>query len=259
MYSDGAFPFCHNQYYVPRFPLLLFPREDNDDMVMKAYAKMVLWIVDCAIVVLVLSFCSTPNSTSFVKAQTQELERAAQTEALIDKLALRRPPGTSSREAERTRNDEMVEAWLELRDIGPQAFSKVIEHLEDKRPSFTEDSGSTMETWTVGRACFDVLWCTLEPYNWGTYSSSVPPEKYWWRPNYCTTFLKNHKKARAWLAAHKGKSLVDLQIEVLEWVTSNRSKRKVEISIEDRQQLLAELDTLRRTRKPLKPAVPWSR
>lgn len=157
------------------------------------------------------------------------------------------------------RNEEVIKTWIELRDLGLQAFPKAIEHLGDKRTSFTQDSGSTNETWTIGRACRDVLWCNLEPYNWAEYSSSVPPERIWWRPAYCREFLDTSEKAKAWLAAHRKKSLVDLQIEVLEWITTHRSKRKVDISTEDRKKLLDQLDKLKRTHKPLEPAVPWSK
>jgi hypothetical protein len=52
--------------------------------------------------------------------------------------------------------------------------------------------------------------------------------------------------------------MIDLQIEVLEWVTSNRSERKVEIDIKDRQHLIDKLESLKRTREPLKPSVPWA-
>ncbi len=191
------------------------------------------------IIVCVIGFC-------FLKPAVERSirERAdARAEALIDKLA--RPVSQGS--------------WVDLRDMGLQAFPKAIEHLHDKRTSFTADSGSTDETWTVGRACFDVLWCNLEPYNCIIYSSCIPPKECWWRPHYCREFLTDPEKAEAWLAAHEGKSLVDLQIEVLEWVTTNRSKRKFEISVEDRQELLYKLDALRQSRKSLEPAIPWSK
>ena len=80
-------------------------------------------------------------------------DRAARIEALIDKLAVAQPSEDSSAEDKRSRNAPALEAWIELRDIGPEAFQKVVEHLQDKRTSFTEDSGSMEETWTVGRAC----------------------------------------------------------------------------------------------------------
>jgi len=73
-----------------------------------------------------------------------------------------------------------------------------------------------------------------------------------------TEFLNTPKKAKEWLDEHQSKSLSDPQIEVLEWVTTNHSKRKVEVSRQDRKQLLDELDRLKRTRKQLKPVVPWA-
>ena len=148
--------------------------------------------------------------------------------------------------------------WHELCDLGLDAFPGAIEHLKDKRPSFTTDSGSTDETWTVGRACFDVLWCNLEPYNKVVFMSSIPSDEVRWRPGYCQQFLREPEKANAWLAEHDGKSIVDLQIEVLEWVTSNRSEPTVEINIQDRQHLLDKLASLKQTRKPLKSSVPWA-
>src|SRR5690606_8816840 len=127
-----------------------------------------------------------------------------------------------------------------------------VEHFDDKRTSFTADSGSTDETWTVGRACFDAIRCNLEPFNGVVYSSCIPPEKYWWRHNYCREFMSPPEKAQQWMAAHTDKSLVALQIEALEWVTTNRSKRLAEISEEDRKSLFDELAKLKKDRKPLK-------
>jgi hypothetical protein len=175
---------------------------------------------------------------------------AARTEVLIDKIALTRQSDNSNAEAKK--------AWVELRDIGPESFPKVVEHLQDKRTSFTADSGSTDETWTVGRACFDVLRCNLEPYNVGMYSSCFAARANHWRPQYCKVFLKTPKKANTWLAAHQNKSLVDLQIEVLEWVTSDHPEEQRKVSPEDRRELLDKLDELKRTRKPLRAAVPWA-
>src|SRR3954463_9773626 len=113
-------------------------------------------------------------SFSFVvQAYAAEKEKAkrsdAQVEALIEKLAYGRNLEKLSEEQRdkmvgAARNREIIKAWLELRDLGLRAFPKAIEHLGDKRSSFTEDSGSTNESWTVGRACLDVLWCNLEPY-----------------------------------------------------------------------------------------------
>jgi hypothetical protein len=90
------------------------------------------------------------------------------------------------------------------------------------------------------------------------YSSCFAARAHHWHPQYCKVFLKTPKKASTWLAAHQNKSLVDLQIEVLEWVTSDRSEGQREVSPEDRRKLLNKLDELKRTRKPLKAAVPWA-
>jgi hypothetical protein len=210
---------------------------------------------------IIISLVAVVSSAPIAHAKEKRdpKERAAKINALIEKLVLVELPAGTSTEAKYAHNREMLKVWMALSDFGVEAFPAAIDHLQDKRTSFTEDSGSTDETWTVGRACFDVLYCNLEPYNWGMYSSSIPPEKYWWRPQYCNEFLNTPKKAREWLAAHKSKPLVDLQIEVLEWVTTHRSERKVEISAEDRQKLLDRLVTLKKTRKPLEPAVPWSK
>ncbi len=189
-------------------------------------------------------------------SQTSEQSKTA-TDALPGSTLPKASDGKAESLIDQLARPSSQHAWIELRDLGLRAFPSAIEHLQDKRTSFTTDSGSTDETWTVGRACFDVLQCSLEPYNGVVYSSSIPPERYWWRPSYCSRFLREPEKARAWLAAHEGKSLVDLQIEVLDWVTSNRSERKVEVNMEDRESLLNELDTLRRNRKPLKPSIPW--
>jgi hypothetical protein len=181
-----------------------------------------------------------------------------QIEALINQLAQGATTDLLADEGHRQHQEEMVKAWIKLRDLGPAAFTKLIEHLDDERLSFTRDSGSTDETWTVGRACFCVLWCNLEPYNKWMYTSSIPSREIWWRPDYCREFLDSPKKGSDWLAKHRDKSLVDLQIEALEWVTSNRSNRKVEISTDDKNSLLAELAMLKQSRKAIQPCVPWA-
>ncbi len=88
--------------------------------------------------------------------------------------------------------------------------------------------------------------------------SSIPEGKVWWRRVYTTELLTTSADAKAWLAEHRGKPLVDLQIEVLEWVTTHRSDRDAEISAEDKASLVELLDQLKATRKPLPPAVPWA-
>ena len=149
-------------------------------------------------------------------------------------------------------------AWTQLRDLGLDAFPEIAEHLEDDGFAFRADSGTTYDNWTVGRACRDLLWCSLEPYNKALLMSSIPEGKVWWRPVYTTEFLTKSADAKAWLAEHRGKQLVDLQIEVLEWVTTHRSDRDAEISAEDKASLVELLDQLKATRKPLPPVVPWA-
>ena len=178
---------------------------------------------------------------------------------LVSKNARPKDPSEPHKDFNRNHHSDVLQAWNELRDLGTEAFPQIIEYLDDKQYSFTLESGSTDSNWTVGKACFDLLWCNLEPYNKCMLSSSIPSRKVWWRPVYTQEFLGSREKARDWIAKHKGKSLLELQIEVLEWVISHRSKRKVEISVDDRKHLVELLDELKKTKKPIEPAVPWSR
>src|SRR4051794_17429616 len=82
----------------------------------------------------------------------QQNEKTEKARALIEKLANDVSEKDSANDIRleadsklihTTHNSEMLKAWLELRDLGADAFPEVVKHLDDKRKSFTMDTGST--------------------------------------------------------------------------------------------------------------------
>jgi hypothetical protein len=151
-------------------------------------------------------------------------------------------------------------AWTRLHKCGPQSFPYLFDHFDDKRYSFTADAGSEDYNWSVGKACFDIVRCHLQPL--GTFSLSSgdrhggggrPRPNYFYRQN-----LQRAAEAKRWWESRKQKSLCDLQIEVLDWVITEEAKTPKEYSDEERTYLLDLLTKLRAGNVPLTPTLPWA-
>jgi hypothetical protein len=141
-------------------------------------------------------------------------------------------------------------AWRKLRDLGPRAFPYLFDHLDDNHYSFTADAGESDYNWSVGRACFDIVRCQLEPFSVGRRPQP---------PNYTFHNLGKPANARKWWVTHKSKSLHELQVEAVEWVLSEIERTPDRYTEATRKDLKDSLRNLRTSKTPLKPTVPWAK
>jgi hypothetical protein len=97
---------------------------------------------------------------------------------------------------------EAVEAQTRLKQLGTLAFPVLVSNVHDKRPACRCFSGDTSGRATVGDACLDIMSMQVEKYSYRgkAYPAYLTPDSVesWWRDR-------------------KGKPLVALQIEAIEW------------------------------------------
>ena len=118
-------------------------------------------------------------------------------------------------------------AWHKLSRIGIRAFPYLIEHFDDDRYCFTEDSGPGYYNWSVGRACSDIFICHLQPHDFASHFALNGGDSRFEtkRPYYCVYYkLRTSAGAKLWWETRKAKSLRELQIETLEWVIAEEAK-----------------------------------
>jgi hypothetical protein len=137
----------------------------------------------------------------------------------------------------------------------------LIEHLDDDRYCFTDEGAHNKQNWTVGAACADILRCNLQPFGAGVRSGSFTLElaegrgngrKY--RPKYAVKHgLENVESAKEWWSTHKDKSLLELQMESIEWTIAEESKDPT-ISDEEREHMAKCLKEAQASDKPLRPS-----
>jgi hypothetical protein len=202
--------------------------------------------------------------TNFVEPRQAEPVSKAEIRSLIAELASPLPaPKIENGEAvfpegsDRRAYRKAKGPWLRLQDAGLQAFPYLFECLNDDRYSFTDDAGESDNNWTVGRACFDVVRCQIEPW----YHKQLPGANgsfYRLRPRYTNRFLHNPKAAEAWWETHKHLSIHDMQLEVLQWVIAEEAKMPDDYSSPEREYLNVLLTKLRSGTAIFPPWVPWS-
>jgi peptide methionine sulfoxide reductase MsrB len=127
-------------------------------------------------------------------------------------------------------------ARQELHDNFGEALPFLIEALDDKRYSMTIDwaEGDAYYNYSVGKICHNVIASQLEVYR-SKIRFAGPPQ--WNKYNYPIS--------KKWWQVHKDQSLVELQIEAINWaIEQHMSKPKEEIG-EARKNEIFELEKLR--------------
>lgn len=146
-------------------------------------------------------------------------------------------------------------ALVEMKET---AFSQLVAHADDKRFSFIETSGNgAMSERPVGVACRRIMETQLDVFE----QIGIYPRMY---PSYFDEVANDKNKIKEWWDERKGQSLVELQIESIEWAIEQQSRLLTkwqtdpEIERDDRTRLrtiVAKNETLlkklRRTQKPI--------
>ena len=155
--------------------------------------------------------------------------------------------------------EDVFLAYRELRELGPKAFRFIIPHLDDKRYSLTADGGAANVNFTVGQLCFKAIDLQLQPYK--TYSRGEgDPRNRPRRPHYLAKLdLGDPAKTQSWIDSLENKTLLQLQIEVLEWVIEEESKDRTKYPAVEHDWLNETLETLKKAKEPLPSGVPWAK
>lgn len=161
---------------------------------------------------------------------TGPAEKGKKIEQLIDQLA-----GSKS---DKQRESGVFKAADELLKLGTDAFPQLIEHFDDKRYSFDEDSLATDDVYQhdVGELCYRLVKAQVKKYRpWkypdprstpGYAGSIVPPDK---------------DDAKAWWEKNKKKALWELQADsVRRVIEDNKNPRWFRFDSEERHKLADE-------------------
>jgi hypothetical protein len=120
-----------------------------------------------------------------------------------------------------------------LGELGPRAFPFLIEHWEDNRYCLTYE-GAEWSNMFVGGVCRDLIRAQLQPY---VHHAEKRHEKGHLPPSYVWTFLASQKAARQWWEGHKAQTLLQMQLEVLDWAIAEEAKRRNEFTGAERREL----------------------
>lgn len=158
--------------------------------------------------------------------------------ALVEQLASPNPkPITGSedksvapnfrlpKEFDKTKQKAVHEARAQLKKLGPSAFPFLIERWEDKRYCVTKSVGINGYCYnaTVGDVCRDIIYDQLQPYGFWPVIDGDPRGKPK-RPGYPSKHLGSAKTAETWFEQHKGKTLFEMQLMVIDWVIEEETK-----------------------------------
>lgn len=155
-------------------------------------------------------------------------EEAAKIEELIEELAssndpkLLIPSGISLKtppEWDHKAQARVSKAATSLVEKGPSAFPQLIAHARDKRFSFVNKSiNDAMSKESVGKACERIIEVQVDVFEQiGIYPGLYP--SYFWSVVLGDPDLNGEAEASLenWWKKRKDKSLVELQIESVEW------------------------------------------
>ena len=154
---------------------------------------------------------------------------------------------------------DVLKAYSALCDLGPTAFPYLFEHFKDNRYSLTADGGAADVNFTVGSLCFSAIDLQLQPYGLWTHGEGDPRHRPR-RPHYMThAELNKIELANAWWESRKGRTLLELQTEVLEWIYAEESKDTEKYLDSERKWIADTLKSIKKSRKSLRRGVPWAR
>ncbi len=176
------------------------------------------------------------------------VDQGVRIEALIEHLAISDEPATTlpvytpSRDTPRT--DKRVvayEAAEELKSFGKAAFPCLLKHLDDRRQSV---AFRRVLPSTVGDACFCIIQEQVVPlpddYPGSFYRTGANGD-YCERPVFFRPGPFDENTIRSWLEERNLKSLVEMQVEGLEWLIAEE-KRIGFRSDQDREAYLTPLE-----------------
>ncbi len=179
---------------------------------------------------------------------------------LISDLASKNPAPTDRRGPslklpagyDRKKQEPVQNARHKLKSLGPIVFEKLIANWDDERYCLTYSIGISgyMYNATVGKMCQIIVYDQIQPYGIWPATDDDPRGKPK-RPSYPSVFLGDAKKAAEWLEQHKGKSLYEIQLMVVDWVIDRESKNPSDFSDEERKFMKDTRQKLLDTKQPI--------
>jgi hypothetical protein len=227
--------------------------------------KMLLPAIAAASLTVALA-ADAPRDDSKKKEPPTEKE----IKALIDQLASPNPkPIVNKRKVpginlppgfDRKKQDKVHLARSKLAELGPQAFPFLIDSWKDERYSLTTCNG--LSGWfyneSVGHICQTILFGQLQPYGFWPAADGDPRGKPH-RPDYPVHFLNSQEAAKAWWEKNKEKTLYQIQLEALDWVIAEETKRPGDFTDKEKQSLQKLRKRLVEGGKPLPPGHYYAR
>ena len=142
--------------------------------------------------------------------------------------------------------DRIVEKQLD-------AFPSLIEHFDDMRYATLTESFVAEEwrNWSVGQVCRETIKSQIERR--GRFPNQLDPSYGVLRPSYVEKFLRDREDAQKWWEKHQGKSLREIQIEVVEWVLAAEKRSTLSDYAADIDFFSRELKVLQTSDKPRPP------
>ena len=177
----------------------------------------------------------------------EEKPEKEQIEDLINRLAFSNEPAVdrlfptpSDTAPKMDRRVKIHDAYNSLWVMhGFAAFPQLVAHLDDERQSVQFDS---IRRATVGKACYSILNNQLHDiagysYSWGRKGADGENHV---RPGYFNPIYQD-EGIKVWLDKRKGRSLAELQLEVMEW-TLAREKEIGKAGDSDQERIIAPLE-----------------
>jgi hypothetical protein len=188
---------------------------------------------------------SRPPSAKEIKALIDQLV-SPNPAPIIDGTRNRLPSGFDLKKQE-----QVHRAVTKLKQLGPRAFPFLIERWGDQRYCLSTCVAAS-DNHTVGVVCHWIIFDQLAPYGSPPVKGYLgrPPRV---RPNYIATFLGSQESARQWWGKNQHKTLRQMQLEVLDWVIVEETKRSQDFKDGDREHLQDIRKNLAQSRKALPP------
>jgi hypothetical protein len=189
-----------------------------------------------------LGFCTMLSGAAGEPATKSPTD--AEIKALVDQLVNPNPrPMTNKsprfrypKDFDHEKERKVDEARRKLLDLGTRAFPFLIERWDDHRYSLVTCNGlsGAYDTMNVGSVCYAIVYSQVQPYGTWAENKVGDPRSVPGRPGYS---LGEKKEALIWWEKNKSKSLKEIQLEVLDWVIAEETKKPKSYIDEERKAL----------------------
>ena len=209
----------------------------------------------CFAVLITIVLSGSPGHAQDQGARSKQVEKLINAlvseNAAPDPGAWRKPP----RGYDRKKQQPVLRAVGKLKALGPSGFKFLIENWGDKRYCLTYSVGINgyMGNATVGEMCRRIMFDQIQPYGYWTLGEAEAfddPRNRRLRPDYPKEFLADQETAAEWLEEHKNKSLVEIQLMVINWIIEQESASPNDFTDRKRECMQKIRDELVKSQKP---------